>query len=73
MVDDILASCYAEVDHYLAHVTMTTMQWFPEILDWVFGVDAGFSLFVDMIQNISLLLFPHGEWFEFRESATYLG
>ena len=36
MVDGILASCYASFDHDLAHIAMTPIQWFPEIIEGIF-------------------------------------
>ena len=46
MVDEVLASCYAFVNHELAHIGMMPIQWFPEIIQWVFGEDDGSSTFV---------------------------
>ena len=48
MVDGVLASCYASVDHELAHVGMMPLQWFPKIVRWIFGGDDGFSTFAKM-------------------------
>ena len=45
MVDRILASCYASVNHDLAHIVMTPIQWFPEIVEHIFGIDDRFSAF----------------------------
>ena len=41
MVDGVLASCYASFDHDLAHLALTPMQWFPDVLRWVFGEENG--------------------------------
>ena len=41
MVEGVLASCYASFDHDLAHFAMTPMQWYPEIIQWIFGVNKG--------------------------------
>ena len=38
VVDGILASCYAFSDHHLAHLTMTPMRFFPDVMDYIFGV-----------------------------------
>ena len=45
MVDGILASCYP-VDHDLAHLGMMPIQWFPEMIEWIFGVNNGFQVYV---------------------------
>ena len=42
VVDGILASCYASADHNLAHLGMTPMRWFPDIVDSIFGNDHGY-------------------------------
>ena len=58
MVDGVLASCYASVDHELAHIGMLSIQWFPEIMQWVFGEDDGYSIFAKTAKHLheSLLL-----------------
>ena len=33
-IDGVLASCFADFDHYLTHFTRTTMKWFSE---WIFS------------------------------------
>ena len=33
IVDDVLASCYASVDHDIAHITMAPIRWFPEFIE----------------------------------------
>ena len=35
MVDGVLASCYASVNHDLGHIVMTPIRWFPEMVQWV--------------------------------------
>ena len=39
IVEGVLASCYASFDHDLAHFPMTPMEWYPEIIRWIFGVN----------------------------------
>ena len=41
VVDRILASCYASFDHDLAHIAMTPMKLFPELMEWIFGDNNG--------------------------------
>ena len=52
MVDDVLASCYAAVDHELAHIGMMPIRWFPEIVQWVFGEDDGYSAFAKTTKEL---------------------
>ena len=42
VVDGVLASCYASSDHDLAHLGMTPMHWFPQIIQSIFGDDHSF-------------------------------
>ena len=45
VVDGVLASCYASHDHDLAHIAMTPMRWFPRLVEQIFGVDNGYSVY----------------------------
>ena len=58
IVDGILTSCYADFHHDLAHLIMTPMQRFAEALEWIFGVDAGFSNYVNIARELGILLLP---------------
>ena len=62
MVDEILASCYARdawyTDHDLAHLSMIPMQIFSEQMEWIFGDDHGFLVFVKMARDLGMLLAP---------------
>ena len=58
MVDGILASCYASVDHDVAHIAMATMRWVPGALEWIFGADEGFSAHVKLELQLGHLLLP---------------
>ena len=53
LVDDVLASCHAFVDHNLAHLAMTPMQGYPEMMDWIFGVNAHFPGLVSIASELS--------------------
>ena len=46
MVNGILASAYASVDHDLAHMSMFPMQWIPHTIKWIFGEDNGYVTLV---------------------------
>ena len=41
MVDGVLASCYADFHHDLAHLMKIPMQRFPVLMKWIFGEDTG--------------------------------
>ena len=59
MVDGVLASCYAAVDHDLGHISMTPIMRFPQITEWIFGEDYGHKVYVQMAQEISNWVLPN--------------
>ena len=58
VVDGVLASCYAFTDHTVAHLAMKPMQWYPEIMKWIFGVKSGFPGFVSMSTDLGKKVVP---------------
>ena len=46
IVDDVLTSCYADFHHSLAHLVMKPMKMISETMEWVFGNDMGFPVYV---------------------------
>ena len=56
VVDGLLTSCYASFDHDLAHFVMTPVQWFPEMIQWIFGEDNGSSGYAIIAKQIGRLL-----------------
>ena len=52
MVDGVMASCYAGFDHDLAHFTMSPMQYFSEVLEWIFGNESGYPVYVSTTRMI---------------------
>ena len=60
MVDQVLASCYASFDHDLAHWLMTPMQLFPEIIEWIFGVNNGSTGYVKIAKEFGRMILPYG-------------
>ena len=56
MVDGILASCYPSVDHNLGHIGMTPLQWFPWIIQEIFGEDNGLAGYVEMADIMGRLI-----------------
>ena len=58
VVDGILASCYAFLDHNLAHVGMTPMLWYPEVIKSILGVENGSPGYVKVAEVFGKWLFP---------------
>ena len=63
VVDGVLASCYASFDHDLAHIVMETIQWFPEVIEMIFGEDNGSSDYADIAKYLGRMVLPHGSTF----------
>ena len=63
IVDGVLASCYAYFDHDMAHFMVTPMQWFPEILQCIFGMGIGLPVIVTMMREMAMVMLPAGQIF----------
>ena len=63
VVDGVLASCYASFDHDLANIAMTPMQWYPELFEWLFGVENGSPGYVDLVKELGRSVLPAGSVF----------
>ena len=61
VVDEVLASCYPSSDHGLAHIGITPMRWFLEIIEWIYGGDIGFSIYARMQEDLGLWALPFGQ------------
>ena len=61
MVDGLLASCYPSIDHDLAHIAMLPVRWFPQIIDWLFGENTGFQVFVGTVEELGRFMLPDGQ------------
>ena len=59
VVDGILSSCYASFDHDLAHIAMTPMKWFPELIEWIFGNNNGMQGYLSIAKTIGRYLMPY--------------
>ena len=55
VVDGILASCYPSCYHDLGHTGMLPIQFFPTIMEWIFGEDNGPSIYTNIVNDL-------GEW-----------
>ena len=58
VVDGVLASCYADFNHDLAHLTMKPMQRFSAVMDCIFGEDTGYSVYVSTLRHMGMMLLP---------------
>ena len=58
IVDEILASCYGNFHHNLAHLVMTPIQRFSKQMEWIFGDDLGYPVFVKTARELGMLLLP---------------
>ena len=53
MVDAVLASCHASVDHDIAQIGMTPLRWFPKIMELLFGREDEKPVFVNLMRNLA--------------------
>ena len=60
IVDGVLASCYANFHHDLAHLTMLPMQQLSEVLEWIIGNDTGYPVYVSTAGVIGRFILPNG-------------
>ena len=60
VVERILASCYASCHHDLVHIVGAPIQWFPEVIKWIFGDDNGSMAYVDVGLQLGNWLLPYG-------------
>ena len=60
IVDGVLTSCYADIDHDVVHSTMAPMKRFSDALEWLFGNDNGFPIYVYIARELGILLLPDG-------------
>ena len=68
MVDGVLTSCYASIDHTLGHIVMAPMRWFPKIMDWMFVEDSGFSSYANIAEDFGKWMLPSDKINKFRFS-----
>ena len=61
MVDGVLPSCYASADHDLAHIGMTPIRWFPDVIGWIFGQKDGNQGYTDIPEKFGTLLAQIGQ------------
>ena len=65
MVDEVLASCYADFHHDVAHLAMIPMQQFSEVMGYIFGEEGGFPIFVNTAREFGIYLAPIGNFWNY--------
>ena len=65
MVDGVLTSCYADVHHDLAHLTIITMQKFAKVMEWIIGTDFEFLVYVDTVTHVAGIILPNGQFWSY--------
>ena len=56
MVDGILASCYASVNHDLAHFRMTPLRLFLWMVEQIYGDSNGFQGFPAIAEQMKMII-----------------
>ena len=59
VVDGVLASCYVSFDHDLAHIAMSPIQLFPEIIEWLYGEEEGSPYYVGIAKTLGRMVLPY--------------
>ena len=52
VVDDVLASCYPSGDHDMSNLGMEPIEWFPRMVEWIFGNDNGLQAYTNIFKRI---------------------
>ena len=60
MVDGVLASCYAIVDHNIAQIVMKPIQWYPHVIELVFGDESEVSAYINVARSLGKWVLPQG-------------
>ena len=55
VVDGVLASCYASGDHDFEHIMTAPVQWFPKIIEWIFGNDGERPSYINMADDLGII------------------
>ena len=58
LVDGLLASCYPSTDQNVAHIIMTPLIWFPEIMECMFATDSGIQVSVGIAEQLGKWILP---------------
>ena len=59
LVDGVLASCYASVNHDLAHVGMKPLLWFPSIMELLLGEEKSAQhTYAAILEHVGRMMSP---------------
>ena len=58
MVNRIMVSCYAVSNHNLAHLMLAPMQWYPDIMVWIFGIEKESPGYISILTDLGGLMLP---------------
>ena len=58
VVDGVLTSWYASFDHDLAHLVMSPVQWFPEMMQVIFGEDNESTAYINIMKVLGRWMLP---------------
>ena len=56
MVDGVLVSCCAIIDHDVAHFAVMPMQRFPAVMEWILGNDPVFPVYVRTWRQLAMFV-----------------
>ena len=59
VVDQIVASCYAQFNHDLANNAMKPLQWYPGIMKMIFGAEDGSPIYVTTAKEVRKWFLPN--------------
>ena len=59
IVDGVLTSCYGIVDHDIVKIVMKPIQWYPGVIELVFGDENGIPVFLSIAQKFGRWILPH--------------
>ena len=65
VVDGVLTSCYAIVNHDLAQIVLKPIQWYTNIMELAFGNENGVSGYVSVAQDLGKWVLPYGSQLNF--------
>ena len=71
IVDGIVASCYASLDHDLAHISMKPMQWSSKIIGWIFGEKYGFPTFIRTTEELGKWIMPYWQLLQYWHQTLF--
>ena len=64
VVDGVLASCYTSFNHDLAHISMIPIQWCPNMMEWIFGVNNDSPEYVNIAKGFGRWVLPSALMFK---------